>query len=125
MDIDKMLNITGNVAGPQQTAAPTPDQLRQHQKLAKAAQDFEALFIGTMLKQMRKSVTGDSPLFGGSQESKMYQEMMDDATAQQMSRTGSFGFARLLVKTLEPRQPAAAGPNTKPNTQQEGVDVAS
>ncbi len=122
MDIGKMLNASGNVTGAQQTGAPTPEQTKQHQKLVKAAQDFEAVFIGTMLKQMRKSMAGDTPLFGGSQESKMYQEMMDDAVAQQMSRTGSFGLANLLVKSLGPRQPASAiGPNTK----QEGADVAS
>ncbi len=84
-------------------APPTPEQMRRHQKLVKAAQDFEAVFVGQMLKQVHKSLSGDKPLFGGSQEAKMYQDMMDEATAQQMSRSGSFGLAKLLTKSLERR----------------------
>src|SRR5437868_5863995 len=103
MKINDLLNTgTGHIA-PQKAAPapPTPEQVRQHQKLVKAAQDFEAVFIGQMLKQIHKSIAGDKPLFGGSQEAKMYQDMMDDATAQQMSRTGSFGLAKLLTKSLD------------------------
>ena len=41
-----------------------------------------------MLKQMRKSMAGENALFGKSQEAKVYQDMMDDSLAQQMSKTG-------------------------------------
>ncbi len=85
---------TASKTGP---AQETPQQAR----LKKATQEFEAVFIGMMLKQMRKSMTGGNALFGNSHEAKLYQDMMDDATASQMSRTGSFGLARVLYKTLE------------------------
>lgn len=74
---------------------------RKRAKLKKATQDFEGVFIGMMLKQMRKSMTGGSPLFGSSYEAKYYQEMVDEKAAQQMSTTGSFGLAKTLYRSME------------------------
>jgi flagellar protein FlgJ len=76
---------------------------QRHEKLKKACQEFEAIFIGMMLKQMRKSLTGSNALFGNSSEAKLYQEMSDEATASQMSRAGGLGLADLLCKRLEGR----------------------
>ncbi len=72
-----------------------------------------------LLKQMRKSMTGGNALFGNSSEAKLYQDMMDDATASQMSKTGSLGLANVLYKTLEatlpPEIPAGQGEQVKPS----------
>lgn len=73
---------------------------RKHAQLQKATQDFEGVFIGQMLRLMRKSMTGGNALFGNSSEAKLYQEMQDDATAENMSKTGSFGLGTMLFKTL-------------------------
>jgi Rod binding domain-containing protein len=53
-----------------------------------------------MMKQMRKSMAGEDALFGKSQEAKIYQDMMDDSLAQQMSRSGTFGLARVMMKSI-------------------------
>lgn len=79
---------------------------RQREKLKIATQEFEAVFIGLMLKQVRKSLMDDNPLFGKSQEAKFYQEMMDEKLAEQMSRTGQFGLARTLYQRMERTLPA-------------------
>ncbi len=92
------------------TAPEDKDAARQHDRLKKATQEFESVFLGMMLKQMRKSMTGGNALFGNSQEAKMYQDMMDDETAKQMSRTGSFGLARTLCDRLAPK--VAVAPET-------------
>jgi peptidoglycan hydrolase FlgJ len=81
------------------------DYKRQRDKLKKATQDFEAVFVGMMLKEMRKTMTSDNPLFGNSSQAKYYQEMMDDAVAHQISRTGKFGFGDLLYKKVERNLP--------------------
>jgi len=84
---------------------------KEKTRVTKAAQDFEAVFIGMMLKQMRKSMAGDNALFGKSSEAKVYQDMMDDSLAQQMSKTGTFGLAKAMVKSIEhtlPPDPDAA-----------------
>ncbi|HZP80535.1 MAG TPA: rod-binding protein [Chthonomonadaceae bacterium] len=83
--------------------AVTEAAQQRHEKLKKACQEFEAIFIGMMLKQMRKSLTGSNALFGNSSEAKLYQEMSDEATASQMSRAGGLGLADLLCKRLEGR----------------------
>lgn len=81
------------------------DYTKEKARVTKATQDFEAVFIGMMLKQMRKSMAGDNALFGKSSESKIYQDMMDDSLAQQMSRTGTFGIAKAMIKSMESRLP--------------------
>src|SRR3954469_24928462 len=78
---------------------------KEKARVTKATQDFEAVFIGMMLKQMRKSMAGDNALFGKSSESNIYQDMMDDSLAQQMSRTGTFGIGKAMIKSMESRLP--------------------
>ena len=81
--------------------AAKADYSAKADKLKKTTQDFEAVFLGMMLKQMRKSIAGENALFGNSHEAKMYQDMMDDATAKHISKAGTFGLAKLLYKTME------------------------
>ena len=70
-------------------------------KLKKVTQDFEAEFITQMLKQVRKSMSGENALFGGGTQSKQYQDMADEATAQQLSKAGGLGFGKSLFKSLQ------------------------
>lgn len=86
-------------------AAAKKDYAKKSDKLQKTTQDFEAVFIGMMLKQMRKSVAGQNALFGSSSEAKIYQDMMDDATAQRMSKTGTFGLSKVLFNTMSKTLP--------------------
>jgi Rod binding domain-containing protein len=74
---------------------------KQNTRITKVTQDFEAVFIGMMLKQMRKSMAGDNALFGKSSEAKVYQDMMDDTLASTMSKTGTFGLATAMRKSIE------------------------
>lgn len=92
------------------------DYTKQTDRVKKATQDFEAVFVGMMLKQMRKSMAGENALFGQSSEAKVYQDMMDDTLAQQMSRTGTFGISNAMMKSIagrlppDPDAPPAASP---------------
>ncbi|HLK57573.1 MAG TPA: rod-binding protein [Chthonomonadaceae bacterium] len=112
-------DLTGVAGLPNLNQAQDTTQMtegaRQRAKLKKATQDFESVFVGMMLKQMRKSMTGSNALFGNSADAKLYQEMMDDTTAQQLSKTGAFGLAKILYKTMEHMLPADPTPST-PNT---------
>ncbi len=99
-----IINSNIPAAAPHETvsyAQAKAEYQRQHDRLVKATQEFESVFIGQMLKQMRKSMTGENALFGNSSEAKMFQDMTDDATATQMSHTGTFGLAKTLFKSLE------------------------
>ncbi len=67
--------------------------------LREVAGQFEALFVQQMLKNMRDASLGD-PLFGNSEQHDMYQEMMDQQLALEMSSGRGIGLADLLVRQL-------------------------
>jgi flagellar protein FlgJ len=66
--------------------------------LKAAAKQFEAMFLQVVIKSMREASPGDE-LFGG-QESKMYQDMLDQQWAQVMTEGGGTGLAKVLERQL-------------------------
>jgi flagellar protein FlgJ len=84
---------TGNLTALQQAAAA-----HNPQALKEAAQQFESLFTGMVLKSMREANFGDS-LFGSDQED-MYQGMYDDQIASEISKGRGLGLADRLVQQL-------------------------
>ncbi len=67
--------------------------------LREVAGQFEALFLQTMLKTMREASLGD-PIFGDSNSLEMYQGMLDQQLAMEMSSGKGIGLAELLVRQL-------------------------
>jgi flagellar protein FlgJ len=66
--------------------------------LREAAKQFEAMFTKMMLESMRKASFGD-PMFG-SDQGDMYQGMMDDQMAVQLSQGKGLGLADMLIRQL-------------------------
>ncbi|MGH8199503.1 MAG: flagellar assembly peptidoglycan hydrolase FlgJ [Steroidobacteraceae bacterium] len=84
---------TGNLSALKEAVTKhSPQALRQ------AAQQFESLFTGMVLKSMRQANFGDS-LFGSDQED-MYQDMYDDQIASEISKGRGLGLADRLVQQL-------------------------
>lgn len=70
-------------------------------KTRQAAQDFEAFFIGHLLKDMRKSLPKGG-LFAESGESRMMQDMLDETVADDLAHKGrGIGLAQVLMKQLQ------------------------
>lgn len=67
--------------------------------LREVAGQFEALFVQTMLKNMRDSRLAE-PIFGSSDQHDMYQEMMDQELSLSISRGRGLGLADMLVRQL-------------------------
>jgi flagellar protein FlgJ len=67
--------------------------------LREVAGQFEALFMQTILKNMREASLGD-PIFGNSDQQEMYQGMMDQQLALEMSSGKGIGLADMLVRQL-------------------------
>jgi flagellar protein FlgJ len=67
--------------------------------LREVAGQFEALFIETMLKNMREASLGD-PLLGDSNQQKMYESMLDQQLALEMSSGKGIGLAEMLMRQL-------------------------
>jgi Rod binding domain-containing protein len=88
----------GSVAGP---LAAAKDLKAKLGSLKQATQGIETLFLKQLLGVMRSSSQGS--LFGDSSASKMYQDMFDDALAQQAGKRGSFGVGDLLYRQMAPK----------------------
>lgn len=69
------------------------------QVLKEVAGQFEALFVQTMLKNMRDTSLAD-PIFGQSEQHEMYQDMLDQQYALEMSSGRGIGLAEMLVRQL-------------------------
>ena len=75
------------------------DAARQTESsLHQAAQQFEALFIQSMLKSMRSASPGD-PLVNSDQV-KLYQDMMDKQLSIEMAENGGIGIAAIIEQQL-------------------------
>jgi len=70
-------------------------------KLKKACQDFEAVFIGQIWKQMRASVPKEGMLH--SKEEEGYLSMFDQELSVKMSRSGGIGLSDMLYANLSER----------------------
>ncbi len=86
-------------AFPVQAAQGNSAPKTEDEALVQASVQFEAMFIGTLLKQMR-STTLESGLFGQDRASKIYREMYDDALAAEMAASGSLGIGAMMLQEL-------------------------
>ncbi|KAF5061915.1 Rod binding protein [anaerobic digester metagenome] len=77
------------------------DKGQDEAKLRKACQDFEAVFIGQIWKQMRSSVPKEGMLH--SKEEESYLSMFDQELSVKMSRSGGIGLSDLLYENLSQR----------------------
>ncbi len=66
-------------------------------KLKKISQDFEALFIGMMLKSMRDTVPEDK-LTGGGKAEETYRYLLDQEYATQAARRGGTNSIAAMVE---------------------------
>jgi flagellar protein FlgJ len=86
-----MIPIAG--LGDVQSAIPKDDP----RKVTKAAQEFEALLIGQMMRQVREA----SSLGDGDQASSSIMEMAEQQLAQVLAAGGGLGLSKLVVKGLD------------------------
>ncbi|MFM5883715.1 MAG: rod-binding protein [Novosphingobium sp.] len=68
-------------------------------QLAKAARQFEAIFVRQMLSEARKTNLGGDSLLGG-QGLDTFRQMQDDRFAELAANTGAFGLARMIEAQL-------------------------
>lgn len=99
--------------------------------LREVARQFESIFTKMMLDSMRSASFGD-PMFG-SDQGDMYQGMMDDQLAVQLSQGRGLGLADMLIRQLgggaagagaavPTRDEAGAAGSASPEQQQKFID---
>lgn len=69
------------------------------EKLRKACQDLEALFMEQLMKAMRKTVP-ESGLLGKGFAHETYREMLDKELVKRMSQNSGIGLAKVLYRQL-------------------------
>lgn len=96
------VNTVFELKGPALQAAREQEKLAEvDPKVRQAAQDFEAFFLGHLLKDMRNSLPKGG-LFPESGESRMMQDMMDESLADDLAHKGNgIGLAQVLMKQLQ------------------------
>ncbi len=72
----------------------------EERRLKESCKDFEAIYIGLMLKSMRSTVPEDS-LFGTSNQKEIFQSMFDQEIAKSIAHSDKpFGLGELMYKKL-------------------------
>jgi peptidoglycan hydrolase FlgJ len=87
----------------------------QQKKLKKACEDFEAIMVTYLLKSMRQtSMVTETGDFGSCKD--LYEGMMDETLATQLSHQQGLGLARLLYEQLAPAVEAKEASNSINNS---------
>jgi len=79
-------------------------------QLKAVTQEFESIFLGYMLKTMRKTVP-ESELMVKSMAKDIFLEMHDEEISKELARAGGIGLAAVLYKQLAGNNIPAAAPN--------------
>lgn len=73
---------------------------KQRLQAKKVSQDFEALFVGMMMKSMRETV-GKDKLTGGGHGEEVYRSLLDQEYANaSVKRGGGLGLAKIIEKDI-------------------------
>jgi flagellar protein FlgJ len=73
---------------------------KQRLQAKKVSQDFEALFVGMMMKSMRATV-GKDTLTGGGHGDEIYRSLLDQEYANaSVKRGGGLGIAKIIEKDI-------------------------
>lgn len=119
--VSSAIDVAGLGNLKQRAARNDPDAV------AEAAVQFEALFLGLMLKTARDASLGTGLLDGAN--TQQYLELMDQQVALELARNGGFGFGKLIEEQLG-GDPAARTPtravsfSLPPGTRTPWLDVA-
>jgi Rod binding domain-containing protein len=89
------METTTNIAALRGAGLSEKEKLR----LQRAVKDFEAIFVGQMLKSMRSSLS-TTGMFGDSFGGDVMEGVFDIEFAQHMSGSSSFGLAEMLYKQI-------------------------
>lgn len=79
-----------------------PGMNKQQKKLWDTCLEAESIFVGKMLKEMRKSVDKGEWLHGGYAE-EIFEDMLYDEYSLKMSKNSNFGMAKMLYNELSRR----------------------
>ena len=87
--------------------APNTSRSQKDKKaLKKTCQDFEAIFVQSLFKSMRKTVP-DGGVFKKDNATAIYQDMLDQEIAKNISQKQSVGLAEKMYRQMEKKLPSS------------------
>ncbi len=126
LDSSQKLAVDATSLNELKTAAKqnTPEAIKE------TAKQFEALFVGMMLKSMRKATPQDGPF--DNEQSKMFTSMLDEQISQKVAAKG-LGLADVLAKQMmnnaalqySAKQPKADAPASSGSSSVSSATVSS
>ncbi|KJS85456.1 MAG: hypothetical protein JM58_08425 [Peptococcaceae bacterium BICA1-8] len=72
-------------------------------KLMDACQQLESVFVHQMISQMRATIP-EGGLLGKSQGEEIFQDMLDEKYAENVSKAGGMGLAKILYDQLSTKK---------------------
>lgn len=89
------------VSGDINIARPLPEQKVENspEKVAEAAEKFEAFFLTKLMESMRKTMPAKG-ILGKGMANDVYNGFMDQALSEQMSKAGGIGLGRMLAESF-------------------------
>jgi Rod binding domain-containing protein len=87
-------------------SSKAPGKATTSAKAKAASQDFEAVFLNSMFKEMFTSVDGDGP-FGGNGATGVWRSFLTDEYAKSFAKAGGIGIADQVYKSLMAQQEIA------------------
>ena len=88
-------------------SAQAQSALKTKAKAKAASEQFEAVFLNTMMQQMFTKVDGDGPM-GGSGALKIWRSLMTDQYAKTFAKSGGIGIAGHVYNELLKQQGLSA-----------------
>lgn len=73
---------------------------KEKDRLKRAAQNFEAIFVSQILRNMRRSNT-ESGLFGNGMSGDIYGSMFDEKIAEAIASKGGLGIADIIIESIK------------------------
>ncbi len=92
-----------NVAKTESSIHGLKNNPKSSQEIQKAAQDFEAVLLNMVLKEMWKTIPKSS-LFEKNSATKIYEGLVHSSLSEEMAGNGGFGIAKVLAKQLSREQ---------------------
>lgn len=99
-----MVNSISSLPSPLSGVADTKTK-NSPEKIKDAAQQFEALMIGQLLKTAREAASGSGGWFGTGEDEtgQIPMEMAEQQLATTMAKQGGFGLTTTITRDLERR----------------------
>ena len=88
------------VNAPSESRPLTAEQQASLAKLHQAAQQMESLFVDMLFKEMRKSSPSTTLTGKVSNAEQTFGEMLDTKRAEELSKSGALGIAKILEDQL-------------------------